>query len=159
MKLFHRQHGHTVVQLIVCLQHLAPLADLLLRLGDGLLPLDHPRPLGDVAATDQDGGKAGANLFHQNRLTPTLTTVLCLSSSFLSSAALLTPVTKGDIGLLDLKLKLSKERDKLDLGFRTGVNIGVLFSDRSWMLKLKILKSVDKAGDTSVIDHFFQSFK
>ena len=92
-----------------------PLVDLLLGLGDGLLPLDHPRPLGDVAATDQDGGKAGANLFHQNRLTPTLTTVLCLSSSFLSSAALLTPVTKGDIGLLDLKLKLSKERDKLDL--------------------------------------------
>ena len=92
-----------------------PLVDLLLGLGDGLLPLDHPRPLGDVAASDQDGGKAGANLFHQNRLIPTLTTVLCLSSSFLSSAALLTPVTKGDIGLLDLKLKLSKERDKLDL--------------------------------------------
>ena len=36
------------------------------------------------------------------------------------------PVTRGDIGRLDLKLKLRSDLERLEVGVRTGVSIGVL---------------------------------
>ena len=69
--------------------------------------------------------------------------------SLIGSLVLTTPepVTKGDIGLLDLKLKLRRDRERLEVGVRTGVNIGVLSEE--WMLKLKTDMSVDSAGEDS----------
>ena len=46
----------------------------------------------------------------------------------------LVPVTRGERGLALvalLKLKLSRDRERLERGVSTGVSIGVLFSDKS----------------------------
>ena len=46
----------------------------------------------------------------------------------------LVPVTRGERGLVLvalLKLKLSRDRERLERGVSTGVSIGVLFSDKS----------------------------
>ena len=69
--------------------------------------------------------------------------------SLIGSLVLTTPepVTKGDIGLLDLKLKLRRDLERLEVGVRTGVNMGVLSEE--WMLKLKTDMSVDSAGEDS----------
>ena len=56
-----RQCWQATTKFVVGLQHLVPLVDLLLGPRDGLLPLDRTRPLGDVAATNQDWGQAGTN--------------------------------------------------------------------------------------------------
>lgn len=54
--------------------------------------------------------------------------------SLLSSWGVLVPVTRGERGLALvalLKLKLSRDRERLERGVSTGVSIGVLFSDKS----------------------------
>ena len=51
----------------------------------------------------------------------------------LSSWGALVPVTRGEMGRPEpRKLKLSRERERLERGVNTGVSIGVLLSDRSW---------------------------
>ena len=54
--------------------------------------------------------------------------LLAPDESLIGSLVLTTPepVTKGEIGLLDLKLKLRRDLERLELGVRTGVSIGVL---------------------------------
>ena len=85
------------------------------------------------------------------RLKPQILLLILLlfapDESLIGSLVLTTPepVTKGEIGLLDLKLKLRRDRERLELGVRTGVSIGVLSEE--WMLKLKTDMSVDRAGE------------
>ena len=54
------------------------------------------------------------------------------------------PVTNGEMGRLDLKLKLRRDRDRLELGVRTGVIMGVLSDE----LTLKL--NTDKIGRAHV---------
>lgn len=56
------QGGQAGAHLVVVLQHPVPLVYPLPRVTHRLLPLTHPRPLGEITRPDQDRGQARASL-------------------------------------------------------------------------------------------------